>query len=116
MYTVLMTDHFHDWLVSLSPDEQDSVAHAVKLLQVYGHQLSRPYADTLQGSKLANLKELRIQHSGKPYRAFFVFDPLRQAILLCAGDKSGNKRFYKQMIPLAESLYQTYLEQLNETD
>ncbi|WP_115248162.1 type II toxin-antitoxin system RelE/ParE family toxin [Moraxella lacunata] len=112
MYTVLMTEHFTEWLTNLSQSEQESMAYAIKLLQTYGHELSRPYADTLYNSTISNLKELRIQHSGKPYRAFFAFDPRRQAILLCAGDKTGDKRFYQRMIPLAESLYQAYLEQL----
>lgn len=113
-YTVLMTDYFNDWFMALSDDEQDSIAYAIKLLQIYGHELSRPHADTLYNSKLSNLKELRIKHKGKPYRAFFAFDPLRQAVILCGGDKTGDKRFYQKMIPLAESLYQHYLEQLDE--
>lgn len=47
-------------------------------------------------------------------RAFFVFDPLRQAVVLCAGDKTGDKRFYKKMIPLAKAIYQKYLDQLEK--
>jgi hypothetical protein len=62
-------------------------------------------------SPLSNLKELRIQHRGQPYRAFFVFDPQRQAIVLCAGNKQGDKRFYERMTPLAESIYQRYLQE-----
>lgn len=49
------------------------------------------------------MKELRIQIGGDPYRAFYTFDPIRQAIVLCAGNKVGNeKQFYKQMTPLAD--------------
>lgn len=40
----------------------------------------------------------------------FVFDPLRQAVMLCGGDKAGHKRFYETLIPLAESIYQRYLQ------
>lgn len=83
------------------------------LLRQYGHQLARPYADTLYGSKFNNMKELRIQINGDPYRAFYAFDPIRQAIVLCAGNKIGNeKQFYKQMIPLADELYQKHLDKL----
>ncbi|NHB87699.1 type II toxin-antitoxin system RelE/ParE family toxin [Photorhabdus tasmaniensis] len=45
---------------------------------------------------------LRIQYSGRPVRAFFAFDPKRQAIVLCAGDKSNDKRFYNTMIRIAD--------------
>lgn len=111
MYTVLMTEHFTDWLMSLDDDEQESVAFGINLLRQKGFLLVRPYADTLQGSQLSNLKELRIQHDGKPYRAFYVFDPIRQAVMLCGGDKTGDKRFYKKMIALAEQLYEQYLQE-----
>jgi hypothetical protein len=71
-----------------------------------------PYhQDKRSGVRIENLKELRIQHRGQPYRAFFVFDPQRQAIVLCAGNKQGDKRFYERMTPLAESIYQRYLQE-----
>lgn len=73
--------------------------------------LGRPYADTVYESAFPNMKELRIQNQGNPVRAFFAFDPLRQAIVLCAGDKSGDKRFYDRMIPLADREYQEYLKE-----
>jgi hypothetical protein len=76
---------------------------------VYGPKLSRPYADTVKGSKFKNMKELRIQYSGRPIRAFFAFDPERQAIVLCAGDKSGDKRFYETMIRVADDEFSTHL-------
>ncbi|MGL5949495.1 MAG: type II toxin-antitoxin system RelE/ParE family toxin [Aeromonas sp.] len=69
--------------------------------------------DTIKGSRFANLKELRIQRQGKPLRAFFAFDPLRQAIVLCAGNKGGNdKLFYKEMLPVAETKYAKHLSEL----
>ncbi len=71
--------------------------------------------DSIKGSSIANLKELRVQHRGKPIRAFFVFDPIRQAIVLCAGDKTGNeKRFYKEMLPIAEAEYVKHLAKLEK--
>lgn len=60
------------------------------------------------------MKELRIQHQGKPLRAFFAFDPLRQAIVLCAGDKSNDKQFYKRMIALADTEFAAYLANLEK--
>lgn len=110
MWKVVYLSEFADWLEALPEDAQDSVDAMITLLKMEGPNLPRPYADVIHGSKLSNLKELRIQHRGHPYRAFYVFDPLRQAVVLCAGDKTGNdKRFYKEMMPLAESIYARYL-------
>ena len=70
-------------------------------------------ADTVYGSKYTNMKELRIQSLGRPIRAFFAFDPQRTGIILCAGDKGGNdKRFYDEMIPVADKEYAAHLETL----
>jgi hypothetical protein len=60
------------------------------------------------------MKELRTQHQGRPLRTFFAFDPRRCAILLIGGDKSGDKRFYERMIPLADRLYDEHLEALRK--
>jgi len=38
------------------------------------------------------MKELRVQSLGKPLGAFFAFDPKRKAVLLCAGNKTGNEK------------------------
>jgi hypothetical protein len=60
------------------------------------------------------LKELRVQHKGEPYRILFAFDPRREALLLLAGNKAGDKRWYEKMIPLAENLFQKHLENLDK--
>jgi len=78
-------------------------------LKVYGPDLPRPYADTLKGSQYKNMKELRVQFAGKPIRAFYAFDPVRQAIVLCAGDKSRDKRFYIRMIRIADEEFSAWL-------
>jgi hypothetical protein len=58
------------------------------------------------------MRELRVQHQGRPYRVFHVFDPRRSAILLIAGDKTGDDRFYERMVPMADKLYDAHSEQL----
>ena len=58
------------------------------------------------------MRELRIQHKGAPYRVFYAFDPRRAAILLIGGTKTGDKRFYEKMVPVADDLYDTHLEEL----
>lgn len=62
---------------------------------------------------MPNLKELRVRHDGAPIRAFFAFDPVRRAIVLCAGDKTGNERFYGRMIPIAEAEFGRFLSETN---
>ncbi|HZD75918.1 MAG TPA: type II toxin-antitoxin system RelE/ParE family toxin, partial [Acidobacteriaceae bacterium] len=60
-----------------------------------------------------NMKELRVQHDGHPYRILFIFDPKRNAVLLIGGDKTGNNRWYDEFVPKADAIYISYL---NETD
>ncbi|WP_405055149.1 type II toxin-antitoxin system RelE/ParE family toxin [Vibrio sp. SG41-7] len=55
-----------------------------------------------------------MQSNGKPIRVFFAFDPKRTGIVLCGGDKTGDKRFYKRMIPIADAEYDEHLEELND--
>jgi len=114
MWEVEFTDEFEDWWAGLTQAEQDAIDMSVDLLQQAGPQLSRPHADTLNGSKHANMKELRSQCKGRPLRTFYVFDPRRCAILLIGGDKTGETRFYEQMLPLADRLYDEHLQQLAE--
>ncbi|RTY53676.1 diaminopimelate decarboxylase [Pantoea sp. YU22] len=113
MWTVRVTALFEAWLFEQDEDLQVDMAAALRILATEGPQLGRPYVDTLKGAKLANLKELRVQSNGRPFRGFFVFDPQRNAIVLCAGNKKGQdeKRFYKTMIATAESEYAAYLEE-----
>ena len=45
---------------------------------------------------------------------FFAFDPRRTAILLIGGDKTGDNRFYKRFVPLADRLYDDHLKELKD--
>ncbi len=114
MWDVEFTDEFEAWWNTLEDDEQESLVVSVELLRQMGPQLSRPHADTLEGSKHANMKELRTQHRGRPLRTLFAFDLRRCAILLIGGDKTGDNRFYERMIPIADRLYGEHLEQLRK--
>ena len=60
------------------------------------------------------MRELRIQHQGKPYRVLYAFDPLRNAILLLGGDKTGNNRWYEIHVPIAEQLFEVHLQTLTD--
>ena len=112
MWTLVFSSDFEEWLTSLSEDEQNSVAAILEILRMQGPHLPRPHADVIHGSRISNLKELRVQHRGSPYRVFYAFDPLRQAMVLCGGNKTGDKRFYVRMIPIAERIWFDYIKGL----
>jgi hypothetical protein len=86
---VATTEEFDEWFADLDEDGQAEIIAKVELLKLLGPRLARPHADTLNGSKHANMKELRADTSDKVMRIAFAFDPDRVAILLVAGDKSG---------------------------
>lgn len=109
MWTVLLGNVFTEWLQAQEEGLQEKVLADLVNLQTYGPSLARPYADTVNGSRHKNMKELRIQYSGRPVRAFFAFDPVRQAIVLCAGDKSNDKKFYERLIRIADDEFSSHL-------
>ena len=112
MAEVEYTDEFGGWWEGLTGDEQESVAYAVGLLEAKGPSLGYPHSSGVAGSRHSHMRELRVQHQGRPYRVFYAFDPRRSAILLIAGDKTGDDRFYVRMVPIADGLYDRHLEQL----
>jgi hypothetical protein len=75
--------------LDLDPAVQDEALALVELLKMLGPRLKRPHSDTLSGSEHANMKELRFAAAGGVWRIAYAFDPGRKAILLVAGDKSG---------------------------
>jgi hypothetical protein len=107
-------DDFEPEFLALEQPVQDALLAVAKLLTDYGPRLGRPYADTLNGSKYANMKELRFEASDGEWRTAFAFDAERKAILLVAGDKSGGsqKRFYKQLIAKADRRFSAHLDRL----
>lgn len=112
-WKIEVTEEYQSWFLNLTDSEQIDVLAMVNILEIKGPHLSRPYADTLSYTgKFKNLKELRIQHKGRPYRVFYAFDQKRRGILLCGGRKDGSKdkQFYNQMIPLAEKEFLKHLE------
>jgi len=42
----------------------------------------------------------------------YAFDPLRTAILLIGGDKTGDDRWYERFVPVADRLYEQHLDEL----
>lgn len=113
MWRVTTTALFDAWFDEQDRAAQKKVMAGLLALAQGGPAVGRPLVDTIKGARYPNLKELRVQHQGEPFRAFFAFDPLRNAIVLCAGNKGGNeKRFYKDMLPVAEAEYAKHLAEL----
>ncbi len=82
----------------------------VKLLGNFGPQLRFPHSSDIAASRHGNMRELRMQHSGRPYRVLYAFDPRRCAILLIGGNKTGKDRWYEKYVPIADRLYDENLE------
>ena len=112
-WTLLFHDKFEPEFEVLAETVQDALLAAARVLAERGPQLGRPLVDTLKGSRHANMKELRFAADDGVWRIAFAFDPARQAVLLCAGDKSGvaQKRFYKTLVATADARFNTWLEQ-----
>jgi hypothetical protein len=98
----------------LSLEVQDELVARARLLKEFGPELKRPRADTLKGSRYQNMKELRFDADDGVWRVAYAFDPLRRAILLVSGDKSGrNERlFYRRLIAKADERFSDHLARL----
>jgi hypothetical protein len=116
-----------DWEVGFDPaftkeakafsrSVQLEIVALVGLLQKFGPQLNRPHCDTLKGSIHANMKELRFKQPDGEWRIAFAFDPKRRGVLLVGGSKSGTneKRFYRDLIRVADERFSAHLERLRE--
>jgi len=79
-FDVEFTDEFEEWWNSLTEAEQMAVASAVRLLEERGPALSHPHSSSVLSSKHSHMRELRIQHKGRPYRVLYAFDPRRVAL------------------------------------
>jgi hypothetical protein len=111
-----MTVEVESFLDALYESDRDShrlVNQAILVLEGNGPAEGRPLVDTVTAARISNMKELRPPSSGRTeIRILFVFDPYRSAVLLIAGDKSGQwKTWYRSAIPEAERLYENYLDE-----
>lgn len=113
-WEVEYTDEFERWWNGLTEEEQDSVAVGVELLEERGPELRHPHSSGVESSRHARMRELRVQHAGRPFRVLYAFDPRRVAILLLGGDKTGDNRWYEKFVPLADGLYDQHLRALEK--
>lgn len=113
-WEVEYTDEFAEWFAMLGYDAAEEVASVVDLLVDRGPHLPFPLSSSVETSRYSHMRELRIQHAGRPLRVLYAFDPRRTAILLLGGDKTGNKRWYEVHVPLADRLYTEHLATLRK--
>jgi hypothetical protein len=111
-----MADEFEPEFDALDQNVQTEILALSLVLEEFGPQLGRPRVDTLNGSRHANMKELRFSAADGEWRVAFAFDPKRRAILLVAGDKSGSseRRFYRALIQKADERFDTHLARLKK--
>ena len=116
VWDIIFNTDFEQEFDELSESVQDECFSHLKLLEKFGPSLGRPHVDTLNGSKHANMKELRFNAENGVWRLAFAFDPKRQGILLICADKTGSsqKRFYKDLIKKADKRFDEHLQELNK--
>jgi len=107
-------EYFEDWWNELTESEQESIASIVGILEKQGPQIRYPYSSGVESSRHSHMRELRVQHEGRPYRVLYAFDPRRCAILLLGGDKTGKDRWYEENVPIADTLYDEHLAELEK--
>lgn len=115
MWTVEFADEFDPEFDALDPAVQDELLAQLRVIEQQGPLAKRPRVDTLKGPKHANMKELRFSAASGEWRAAFAFDQERKAIVLVAGDKSGEgseRRFYKSLIARADKRFDAHVERL----
>lgn len=113
-WVVELADEFEAEFDGLPEAVQDELLAQTKVIEQFGPRAKRPRVDTLNGSKHANMKELRFDADGGVWRVAFAFDPQRKAVLLVAGDKSGGNeaRFYRRLITVADERFDAHIERL----
>ena len=113
-WKVLFDEDFEEWFGEQKDDLQNEILGHSKLLATYGPMLGRPPVESIKGSRFPNMKELRIQWRGQPWRILFAFDPKRRSILLVGGNKQGDKRWYDKNIPIADARFERHLRRMEK--
>lgn len=114
VWEVEFTGEFQQWWDSLTEDQQDDVAVSVCLLGEFGPALGFPASSKITTSRYPQMRELRTQSGGRPLRTLYAFNPLRTAILLIGGDKTGDDRWYVKFVPVADRLFEGHLTELRK--
>jgi hypothetical protein len=60
------------------------------------------------------MRELRVQHAGRPYRVLYAFDPNRSESCSPGGEKTGNDRWYEIFVPQADRVFDAHLRSIEK--
>src|SRR5579862_5689287 len=114
VWMVELAAEFEPELMAMAVEVRTELLAQARVVEQFGPTTGRPRVDTLNGSKHANMKELRFDAADGVWRVAFAFDPDRKAILLVAGDKHGRseRTFYKQLIAGADKRFDAHLARL----
>ena len=115
-WTVAFHEDFVPEFRGLDRRIQDEIHAAGRLPERFGPQPGRPHVDTWNGSRHANMKEMRFRAAGGEWRVAFALDPARHAIVRVAGNKSGGraKRFYRACIRKADERFDRHLARCDD--
>lgn len=113
-WTILISEEFEEWFRKLPQKHKSAITIDLEVLRHFGPMLGRPHVDQIKGSTYPNMKELRTKISHHVYRSLFAFDPKRQAIILCGGDKKGKdqEKFYKRLVTKADRIFKRHLKNI----
>jgi hypothetical protein len=116
VWTVEVAPEFEPELMALAAEVRTELLAQARVIEQFCPTTGRPRVDTLNGSKHANMKELRFDAADGVWRVAFAFDTERKAILLVAGDKHGQseRRFYQRLIATADKRFDTHLARLKK--
>jgi hypothetical protein len=113
-WEVGFTDDFRAWWNMLTEGQQDDLAYTVRHLMEFGLALGFPHSSKVTSSRYPQMRELRTQSAGRPLRTLYAFNPLRTAVLLIAGDKTCDDRWYDKFVPVADRLFEEHLNELKK--
>lgn len=111
MWEMIFQEHFGEEFRTFDDAVRFAILSKIEVLRVAEPNLGRPHVDAIKGSAHPNMKELRVQVGGRPWRVLFAFDPERRAVLLVGGDKAGDKRWYGRVVAVADDRYRRHLEE-----
>jgi hypothetical protein len=113
-WRIVTTPAFNRWLEGLDAERSAQVRGGLNRVSAGGPSLGRPRVDSINGSRLHNLKELRLRNG---IRVLFAFNPNREAVMLVGGDKTGSwDRWYVRKIAVAERLYADHLRSMGRVE
>jgi hypothetical protein len=90
-WTIEVTEEFERWWDLLTEEERISIDGMIRVLEAQGSLLGDPYAVPVAGSRIAQLRQLRVPHDDQVICVLFVLDQPRAAVVLLSGSIAGTE-------------------------